>query len=74
MPGLVVAANHYQLNFVFFSCVFHIKSPNDLWNLKILTQEVVNVTNALGQISQYPAPLGLIMASRNGLMLDSGRG
>lgn len=30
--------------------------------------EVVNVTNALGQISQYPAPLGLIMASRNGLM------
>lgn len=42
-----------------------------MWNLKIWTQEVVNVTNALGQISQYPAPLGLIMASRNGLMLDS---
>lgn len=31
--------------------------------------EMVNVTNALGQITQYPAPLGVIMASRNGLML-----
>lgn len=30
---------------------------------------MVNVTNALGQITQYPAPLGVIMASRNGLML-----
>jgi len=31
--------------------------------------EMVNVTNALGQITQYPAPLGVITASRNGLML-----
>ena len=44
--------------------------PGDVLAFRLLTNrpEMVNVTNALGQITQYPAPLGVIMASRNGLM------
>ena len=40
-------------------------------NMFFVRPEMVNVTNALGQITQYPAPLGVIMASRNGLMLGA---
>ena len=31
----------------------------------------MNVTNALGQRSEYEAPLGLILAARNGMCLEA---
>ncbi|CAK9025410.1 Ultraviolet-B receptor UVR8 [Durusdinium trenchii] len=45
----------------------------DVLAFRLITSrpELVNVSNALGQNTEYPAPLGMIMASRNGMLSTS---
>ncbi|CAJ1332549.1 unnamed protein product, partial [Effrenium voratum] len=45
----------------------------DLVSLRVLTSRAaaVNVTDALGRTSEYPAPAGVILADQNGMMSSS---